>query len=80
MMSGDLSMMGGHMGFMAPAPTASAFNNLYKTQLCKHFMQTGNCHVGSKCHFSHGEHELRKPNDVSLFLLNFSSPCRSSRL
>ena len=67
MLPGDMGMMG---AFITPAPTASMFNNLYKTQPCKHFMQTRNCHVGSKCHFAHGEHELRKPNDVSSRLAN----------
>lgn len=37
----------------------TARNNLYKTELCKHFMDTGACRYGSKCQFAHGEHELR---------------------
>lgn len=41
------------------------FNNLYKTQLCKHYEQTGICHVGARCHFAHGETELRKREDVT---------------
>lgn len=42
------------------------FNNLYKTQYCKHFQQTKHCHVGARCHFAHGEHELRKREEVSV--------------
>jgi butyrate response factor len=37
----------------------TARNNLYKTELCKHFMDTGACRYGTKCQFAHGEHELR---------------------
>lgn len=37
----------------------SARNTLYKTELCKHFMDTGTCRYGNKCQFAHGEHELR---------------------
>ena len=70
----DQSMMGAMPG-MAPMsyPMAQGggpgsppmpMNNLFKTQLCKHFMQTKHCHVGNKCHFAHGEHELRKREEV----------------
>jgi hypothetical protein len=65
----DLMMQSAPLPFMAQNAMQQQFNNLYKTQLCKHFMQTKHCHVGSKCHFAHGEHELRKPNDVSIILL-----------
>lgn len=37
----------------------TARNSLYKTELCKHFMDTGNCRYANKCQFAHGEHELR---------------------
>lgn len=37
----------------------TARNNLYKTELCKHFTESGNCRYGSKCQFAHGEEELR---------------------
>lgn len=37
----------------------TARNSLYKTELCKHFMDTGNCRYGTKCQFAHGETELR---------------------
>lgn len=34
--------------------------NLYKTQLCKHWEQTGgHCPKGNSCHFAHGMPELR---------------------
>jgi len=31
--------------------------------MCKHFEQSGSCPLGAKCHFAHGEHELRKITD-----------------
>jgi butyrate response factor 1 len=37
----------------------TARNNLYKTELCKHFTENGACRYGSKCQFAHGEDELR---------------------
>lgn len=37
----------------------TARNSLYKTELCKHFMDNGACRYGSKCQFAHGEEELR---------------------
>ncbi len=43
------------------------YNNRYKTQLCKHWQQIGNCHVGARCHFAHGEPELRKVDDALPF-------------
>lgn len=69
----DQNMMGMPGSMMQPSSFMGAppinpitqFNNLYKTQICKHFMQSKYCHVGAKCHFAHGEHELRKPEDVS---------------
>jgi len=33
--------------------------NLYKTELCRSFQDTGLCRYGHKCQFAHGEHELR---------------------
>eukprot|EP01095_Lingulamoeba_sp_RSL-Kostka_P009201 TRINITY_DN315_c0_g1_i1.p1 TRINITY_DN315_c0_g1~~TRINITY_DN315_c0_g1_i1.p1 ORF type:complete len:331 (+),score=112.91 TRINITY_DN315_c0_g1_i1:70-1062(+) len=33
--------------------------NLYKTELCRSFQETGNCRYGSKCQFAHGAEELR---------------------
>jgi cleavage and polyadenylation specificity factor subunit 4 len=38
-------------------PTAKPNEN-YKTSLCKHFM-SGSCPFGEKCHFAHGQDELR---------------------
>ena len=35
-------------------------NENFKISLCRHFMTTGNCPFGDKCHFAHGEAELRK--------------------
>jgi len=33
--------------------------NLYKTELCRSFGDTGTCRYGHRCQFAHGEHELR---------------------
>jgi hypothetical protein len=33
--------------------------NLYKTELCRSFVDTGICRYGHRCQFAHGEHELR---------------------
>jgi len=33
--------------------------NLYKTELCQSWIETGSCRYGSKCQFAHGEEELR---------------------
>lgn len=33
--------------------------SLYKTELCRSFVETGICRYGHKCQFAHGEHELR---------------------
>lgn len=34
-------------------------SNLYKTELCRSFEETGSCRYGSKCQFAHGFNELR---------------------
>ena len=34
-------------------------SNLYKTELCKSFVETGACRYGNKCQFAHGVEELR---------------------
>jgi len=34
-------------------------SNLYKTELCRSFEETGTCRYGSKCQFAHGYAELR---------------------
>ena len=36
-----------------------AKQSLYKTELCRSFMDTGACRYGHKCQFAHGEHEIR---------------------
>lgn len=37
----------------------------YKTQLCKHFLDTGMCPLDKYCQFAHGAEELRQATDVS---------------
>jgi len=36
-----------------------ARQNLYKTELCRSFVETGLCRYSHKCQFAHGIHELR---------------------
>ena len=31
----------------------------YKTELCRHYEETGECRYKIKCQFAHGENELR---------------------
>lgn len=35
----------------------------YKTSLCRHFLNKGYCSLYDKCHFAHGELELRRHVD-----------------
>jgi ankyrin repeat protein len=55
-------------GAMAQAGDGAAKNagaagtgSLYKTVLCRHFANGGQCKHGSKCAYAHGPEELRKP-------------------
>mmetsp|Transcript_56767 Transcript_56767/g.65044 ORF Transcript_56767/g.65044 Transcript_56767/m.65044 type:complete len:370 (+) Transcript_56767:46-1155(+) len=41
----------------------SNINNKYKTTICRHWEQTGNCQMASRCHFAHGKEELRSATD-----------------
>eukprot|EP00002_Diphylleia_rotans_P026508 TRINITY_DN528_c1_g2_i1.p1 TRINITY_DN528_c1_g2~~TRINITY_DN528_c1_g2_i1.p1 ORF type:complete len:397 (-),score=71.92 TRINITY_DN528_c1_g2_i1:346-1536(-) len=34
-------------------------NELYKTEMCRSFEETGSCRYGSRCQFAHGIHDLR---------------------
>jgi hypothetical protein len=38
-------------------------NDKYKSERCRHFETHKNCALGDKCHFAHGDEELRKPGD-----------------
>ena len=37
-----------------------AKSNMYKTKLCRNYMETGRCKYGRVCQFAHGMKELRK--------------------
>ena len=41
-------------------------NSKYKTTFCKYWEEGKVCPLASKCHYAHGEHELRKIGDVRL--------------
>ena len=47
----------------APAQQKTVINEKYKTELCRHFETHKNCQLDDKCHFAHGQAELRKPDD-----------------
>ncbi|KAG9391164.1 hypothetical protein J8273_7438 [Carpediemonas membranifera] len=40
-------------------PASNLKDDLYKTELCHHFMEFGFCKYGSRCCFAHSEAELR---------------------
>lgn len=42
----------------------------FKTQMCKHFLDSGKCPLQQFCQFAHGPTELRQPNDVSLSIFS----------
>lgn len=44
-------------------PTPTMVVDKFKTRLCTHFMKTGTCFYGTKCHYAHGMHELRRTTD-----------------
>ena len=37
-----------------------AKSDMYKTKLCRNYMETGKCKYGRVCQFAHGRKELRK--------------------
>ena len=39
---------------------SSDFVGRYKTELCRPFMENGECKYGEKCQFAHGRHELKQ--------------------
>lgn len=49
-----------------PGPSAdpSVTVNGYKTRLCNRFNTPEGCRFGDKCHFAHGESDLRAPNNL----------------
>jgi len=49
--------------FYQPTALYPNINQRYKTNLCKSFMAGMSCHLGSRCHFAHGEHELRSSRE-----------------
>jgi len=42
-----------------PALDDDLKQSLYKTELCRSFVDTGICRYGHKCQFAHGAHEIR---------------------
>jgi hypothetical protein len=42
-----------------------ALKQKFKTQMCKHYLNKGDCPLKQYCQFAHGPQELRQPNDVS---------------
>jgi len=54
----------------------SSVNTKYKTAMCRHWEQTGNCQLGPKCHFAHGKDDLRSMGDP----LPLNAPSRPQNL
>jgi predicted house-cleaning noncanonical NTP pyrophosphatase (MazG superfamily) len=36
-----------------------------KTEICRHWLESGNCYYGNRCHFAHGTDELQERTAVS---------------
>ncbi|WIA16079.1 hypothetical protein OEZ85_012804 [Tetradesmus obliquus] len=51
--SGSSGPKGGRPGAQAP------HNPLYKTELCRSWLDAGSCRYGIRCQFAHGHLELR---------------------
>ena len=51
------------MNQMKPQGGQTEINDKYKSERCRHFETHKNCALGDKCHFAHGDEELRKPGD-----------------
>ena len=68
MMAGNQMVMGGHPGYQgAQTPSQKKidqFNSKYKTERCRHFESHKNCLLKERCHFAHGDEELRKVGDI----------------
>ena len=56
-----MSLLSQSVGASSTPPSHSSIINtaLYKTELCRSYLETGTCRYGAKCQFAHGEHELR---------------------
>lgn len=39
-------------------------NEKYKTELCRHYQNRGQCALVDRCHFAHGDVKLRKVGDA----------------
>jgi hypothetical protein len=48
-----------------PKAPAAAKPMRKKYEICKNFVETGECKYGEKCLFAHGEHELYNPLKIA---------------
>ena len=53
------SLSNSHCLEEGPNTNGTINTQLYKTELCRSFVETGTCRYGSRCQFAHGERELR---------------------
>jgi hypothetical protein len=53
-----------NQGYQTPSQKKmEELNQKYKTERCRHYETHKNCLLKEKCHFAHGDEELRKPGD-----------------
>jgi hypothetical protein len=69
-MSQNRDAVNGSLKSEVESTTSSAVMKplMLKFELCKNFMEKGDCKYGSRCLFAHGEHEMyrRKPKKEEL--------------
>eukprot|EP01118_Nematostelium_gracile_P003516 TRINITY_DN14087_c0_g1_i1.p1 TRINITY_DN14087_c0_g1~~TRINITY_DN14087_c0_g1_i1.p1 ORF type:complete len:174 (-),score=33.05 TRINITY_DN14087_c0_g1_i1:72-593(-) len=53
------SLITGDSNLEPPFGEEDIRQNLYKTELCRSFVETGVCRYGHKCQFAHGSQDLR---------------------
>ncbi|XP_039123355.1 uncharacterized protein LOC120259970 [Dioscorea cayenensis subsp. rotundata] len=55
---------GGELGSSSSSSSSGGVGSLYKTEMCRLWVETGVCRYRSKCQFAHGKEELRGARSV----------------